>query len=445
MINKKGICEFRLVLFRTLFVLAFLLILINIVSAIQINPVEYNNEFNNFGEICSINDSFFYTDSLNQLSFISVYECCKEGSCLKLPFDVQNRRELPRLDMEESFNINFARVSIRQGKLKPSNYFPESFDVCSYFSDKLPEQSRGLAVKTADKMVEFEPKNYQRIYKIIKGAGVASGFISEFNIGVFVVGVGCNGLSKQERNAFFKVGECYNNIQSIESGTAHYGISSETYNCMQEADALLKIVINSWGQQIKNTLNKLANGVIGVWNYGSDLIKGNTSTKLTISETNYEAAQRIDSKLNIEKTYLENPSKTILSNLAEHRFSEKKNLAILEYKNLKEQYQVITAKVPSIFFEFFKNLFYKPNIKYNDSRLYLSSADEKLDNMKYSIQICKYNSAHSLNYSIYSDLNLSSFSLESKSKIYQKFDYAVLILFIIILVIAVYFFFKIVF
>jgi len=224
---------------KPLFICFFILIFMGIASAQQINPEEYLNEFNNVGETCNVVDAFFYTNSINKLSFTSVYECCDGERCIRIPFDVQNKKEFSSQDLQESFNINFARDNIRNGGLKPSNYFPESFDVCSYFSDKLPEQSRNLAVKAADSVEEFAPKNAQKIYKTIRGAGFATGLISEFEIGVFVVGVGCNKLSKQENEAFFKVGECYNNIQSIESGATHYGITSQTYTCMQEADFLL--------------------------------------------------------------------------------------------------------------------------------------------------------------------------------------------------------------
>ena len=105
----------------------------------DINPEEYLNEFNNAEESCTINDAFFYTDSENKLDFITIYECCNQNQCLKIPFDLQNRNEISEADLRETFNINFARAKIRSGDLVPSNYFPESFDVCAYFSDKLPE------------------------------------------------------------------------------------------------------------------------------------------------------------------------------------------------------------------------------------------------------------------------------------------------------------------
>jgi len=223
---------------------------ISFVSATyNIDPEEYLNEFNHIDEVCTIDDAFFYTDSGNKLDFIAIYECCNENQCLKIPFDLQNRKEISESDLKETFNINFVRDKIGSGDLVPSNYFPESFDVCAYFSDKLPEQSRSLAVKAADSIEEFAPKNYQKIYKTMKGAGFATGLITKFDIGVFVMGVGCNKLSKQEDEAFFKVAECYNNIQGIESGAAHYGITSETYTCMRDADVLLSQVLESWGRK----------------------------------------------------------------------------------------------------------------------------------------------------------------------------------------------------
>jgi hypothetical protein len=137
------------------------------------NPEEYLNEFNNVGEICNVVDAFFYTNSIDKLSFTSVYECCEGTRCIRIPFDVQNKKEFSSEDLQESFNINFARDNIRNGGLKPSNYFPESFDVCSYFSDKLPEQSRNLAVKAADSVEEIKKRtglqSHEQLRDYVKG------------------------------------------------------------------------------------------------------------------------------------------------------------------------------------------------------------------------------------------------------------------------------------
>jgi len=422
----------------------FLILLMEFISAQQINPNEYLDEFNNDGENCTISDSFFYTNSNNQLSFISIYNCCKGNSCVFLPFDVQNKKELSQIDLQESFDIDFARMAIRNKKLIPTNYFPNSVDVCSYFSDKLPEQSRNLAVKASDKVVKYAPKNYQKIYTIIKAGGTLTGFISEFEIGVFVVGVGCSGLSKHENEAFFKVAECYNNLQSIESGTTYYGICSETYNCMQEADILLKEVINSLGQKIKGSLNKAGNAISGLWDWGKDLSKGNLSARVDIKETTYEAAKRVDGKLNIEKTFLENPNGFTLSNNAQKRFSEKRALSIMVYYSLNEKYTNISNQIPSRFTEFLTSLFYEPNIDYNESRFYLNNAKNNLEETRYLIQISKYNSAMNLNSSIYGNLNQSLTSYQNESKTETEIDYLSTFLIIIIIGALIFFILKII-
>ena len=88
--------------------------------------------------------------------------------------------------------------------------------------------------------------------------------------------------------------------------------------------------------------------------YNSD---GNMSAKVDIKETTYEAAQRVDSKLNIEMTYLENPSGATLSKNAQTRFSEKRNLAILTYSALKEEYSNVSDRVLGKFTEFIKNYY----------------------------------------------------------------------------------------
>jgi hypothetical protein len=414
--------------------LLFIIFFISFVSAdYTINPDEYLTEFNNIGEVCTINDLFFYTDSGENLNFITIYECCDKDQCLKIPFDLQNKKEVKELDIKDVFNINFARENIRSGNLIPSNYFPESFDVCSYFSDKLPEQSRNLAVKAADSVEEFAPKNYQRIYRIVKGAGIATGFISQFELGIFVVGVGCNKLSKQEDEAFFKVAECYNYIQSIESGATHYGITFQTYNCMKEADMLLDQILKSWGQQIKSALNKVANTAKAIWNWGTDLAQGNLSAHLEISETSYEAAQRIKGKLNIEMSYLENPNAFDLSNSAQKRLSEKRYLTQNTYSNLRTDYNLLNNKIPGKFEEFIHNIIYNPNTHYEESRAYLEEAEMNLNLMNNLIRISKYNSALELNDSISLSMDKSLMSYEPVSNTPQKTDFFAIIFWIVII------------
>lgn len=390
--------------------------LLSFISAQQINPEDYKTEFNNEGEICSIKDALFYTDSGNKLSFVTFYNCCSDDNCLEIPFDVMNKRGLDLKNLEESFNIEFTRENIKNGNLIPSNHFPESFDFCSYFSEKLPEQSRNLAVKTADNMEEFAPKNYKKIYQTMKGVGFATGVISEFEIGIFFVGVGCNKLSKQENEAFFKVAECYSNLQSIESGTTHYGISSQTYICMQNADFLLNEVLESWGQKVKGTVNKVIGVGKSLWDLGKNFAEGNLSAKLEITETSYESAKRIKNKLNVEKSYLTNPNSLILSENAQMRLFEKQSLAESEYNSLQNNYSNVGGKIPTAISEFFSNLIYSPNIYNNNSRYFLKEAKLKLNIMDDFIEASKYNSALSLEESIdfYINKSLSSYILLSE-------------------------------
>jgi len=412
---------------------------ISLVSAVyDIDPGEYLKEFNNADELCTINDAFFYTDSNNKLNFITIYECCNENQCLKIPFDLQNRKELSELNLEETFNINFVRDKIRGGNLVPSNYFLESFDVCSYFSDKLPEQSRSLAVKAADNVEEFTPKNAQKIYRTMRGAGFATGLITEFDIGLFVVGVGCNKLSKQEDEAFFKVAECYNYVQNIESGTAHYGITSQAYSCMQDADVLLFQVLESWGQKIKGAFNKVASTTKAIWNWGKDLAQGNLSANLDITETSYEAAQRIKGKLNIEKNYLENPDSFILSENAQKRLIEKRYSAEKVHSELKQEYDLLKDNVPGWFSELVTNIIYKPNADYSESRFYLDNSESSLNLMKNLIKISKYNSAVNLNESILINLNNSLENYESQSRLERKVDWLIVIFWLLILGIVIF-------
>ncbi|MBR9704646.1 hypothetical protein GOV12_04490 [Candidatus Pacearchaeota archaeon] len=420
------------------FIIVVILCSSHLTSAYSINPEDYLEEFNNLDEICTTKDVFFYTDSNNKLSFVVIYDCCQNDKCIQIPFDIQNQKELSLLDLQESFDISYARDNIRNGNLTPSNYFPESFDVCAYFSDKLPEESRNLAVKTADSVKEFAPKNYRKIYKTLRGVGFATGFISEFEIGVFIVSVGCNKLSKQENEAFFKVAECYNNIQSIESGAVHYGITSQTYNCMQEADILLEQVLESWGQKIKGAFNKVANTAKAVWNYGNNLAQGNISTNLDITETSFEAAERIKDKLNLEKDYLENPISFILVDYAQKRLDEKRYLTQTEYNNLKEKYNSLNNQIPGRFWQFVKNIIYNPNTNYDKSRLYLKEGGINLDVMKELIEVSKYNSAIGLNDLINLNINNSLNSYEPLSKVKRNIDIFAVLFWLIVFGIIIF-------
>ena len=218
---------------------------ISLISAYEADPLEYTNEFTVQDESCVVDDAFFYTTSQNQLSLNSVYNCCnKNGNCILLVFDLKNRKSFEVEDTKEIFHVKSIRDAIKRGEINPESYNPDSVDVCSYFSSETKQQSVNLAFDAGEGAVKYAPKNSKEIFYIIKNSGKAAGLISEFNLGLFIVGITCNGLSNQEKEAFLKVGECYQLIGGIKSGTAHYGISSQVVDCNKEAKIKLRIVFS---------------------------------------------------------------------------------------------------------------------------------------------------------------------------------------------------------
>jgi len=416
---------------RFLFGLLFLILIINFVQAQSINPNEYLNEFSEKSENCSVIDGYFYSDYNNNLGFTSIYRCCNEKICIDLPFDIYNKRIYDKWDMGEQFNINYMRSAIKEGKVKPSEHFPESFDLCSYFSDKLDDQEVALAVKTADEIKQYAPQNYRKIYEIAKGAGVATGVITEFDIGVFVVAVGCNHLSKQEEEAFFKAGECYQYLQSIESGTTNYKINSQVSQCMSEAETQLNGVLDSWAQQVKGALNTVVATGKALWDWGKNVAQGDLNAKFEISPTSYDVAKGIRDKIQIEKTYLFNPNEYSLTSNAEKRFSEKQNESNLILNEAYNDYLDLNGKVMDGFYEFFLNLFAKPNVDYSKAREEVGLAKQEIDEMKNLIKENKFNSASALNESISRHL-LNGEEEFSKNYVKQSTDWLTIFLIILI-------------
>ena len=180
-------------------------------------------------------------------------------------------------------------------------------------------------------------------------------------------------------------------------------------------------------------MNKAASGIKAVWDWGKEVSQGNISAKFDITETSYEATGRIKAKLNIEKEYLTNPNSLVLSEETQIRLSEKKRTSETLYYNLKQEYDLLNDKVPGGLSEFITNIFYKPNVDYNEARLYLNNAGSNISLMKELVKISKYNSALRLNDSISFSLNSTFESYKPLSEVEQKIDWIAVLFWLIVI------------
>jgi len=407
--------------FQIIVGLIVLLAIASQVSAYELNPQLYLNEFTNQNESCTYKDAFFYTTSSNVLSFNVVYNCCKNNeSCILLPFDVMNKQVYQATEETELFHLIYVRDSIKAGNIKPDNYYPQSVDICNYFGEKFDEQATSLSIEAGE---TFAPQKYKQTFKVIKNAGLATGLISEFDIGIFLLSVTCNKMSKAEKEAFLKVGECYQSIRAVESGTTYYGQTSTIISCNEQSKVMLKAILDSWAQQLKNVANTLISVGKALF---VDPIKSalkNEMPTFEITPTTYEIVQQVYNKISSETLFFKNPNATELSNTAILRFNEKYTESTSVYYPLLNSYNNIKLNVSGKFSETISNFFMKPNWYQDKERNQLSLIKDNLNLMASLINEGRYNSAIELSKNItmqFEDLNQV---MNNNPKPDQKLDY----------------------
>lgn len=417
---------------KTILIIALLIAVASQVAAYELSPDTYLNEFNNANESCNYGDAFFYTTSSNVLSFNVVYNCCKsEGYCILLPFDILNKKVYDYNNEVEIFHALYARDAIRAGNIKPDNYYLQSVDICNYFGEKFDEQATSLGIEAGE---TFTPEKYKQTFKIIKNAGQATGLISEFDIGVFVLSVTCNKMSKVEKEAFLKVGECYQNIKALESGTSYYSQTSQIISCNEESKVMLKFILDSWAQQLKNVANTLV--ALGKALF-VDPIKSAMSNQMPtfkVSPTSYEIVQQVYNKISSETQFFKNPEATDLSDKATSRFNQKYSNSTSVYYSLLNKYNLIKQNISGKFSESFSNFFMNPNTDYTKEREISSSIKDNLDLMASLINDGRYNSASSLGNNISLQFEDLDKVMLSNTQPEQKLDY--FRIFIILLILA---------
>jgi hypothetical protein len=417
-----------------------LIAIVSQVSAYELHPDTYLNEFSNANESCNYGDAFFYTTSSNVLSFNVVYNCCTNGeSCILLPFDILNKKVYESNDESEIFHAFYARDAIKAGNIKPDNYYPQSVDICNYFGEKFDEQATSLGFEAGE---TFAPEKYKQTFKIIKNAGQATGLISEFDIGIFVLSVTCNKMSKVEKEAFLKVGECYQNIKALESGTSYYGQTSQIISCNEESKVMLKAILDSWSQQLKNVANTLV--ALGKALF-VDPIKSamnNQMPTFKVSPTSYEVVQQVYNKISSETQFFKNPEATGLSDKATSRFNQKYGESTSVYYPLLEKYNLIKQNISGQFSEGFSNFFMNPNVDQTKEREIFYSIKDNLNLMANLIKDGRYNSAINLGNNIslqFGDLNKVMLSNPFPE---QKLDYFRILLILLIIAAIIYFIVK---
>lgn len=406
------------------------------ISAYELYPDVYLKEFNNPNESCGYSDAFFYTTSSNILSFNVIYNCCtNDGFCIFLPFDVLNKRVYSSNEEIEIFHIFYARDSIKSGNINPNNYYPKSIDICNYFGEKFDEQTISLGFQAGEK---FVPVKYKQTFKIIKNAGQAMGLISKFDIGIFILSVTCNKMSKIEKEAFLKVGECYQEIKSLESGTSYYGQTSQIMSCNEESKVLLKSILDSWAQQLKNVANTFV--ALGKALFVDPVISAmnNQLPTFKVSPTSYEVVQQVYNKISSETRFFKNPIATDLSFNSSLRFNQKYTDSNSIYYSLLDKYNLVKQNISGQFSEKFSNFFMNPDANQTRERNISHLIKNDLNLMSNLINEGRYNSAIELKNNInlqFEDLYRTILDNLQKE---QKLDYLRIFLILLIIVVLIY-------
>jgi len=400
----------------------------------------YFSEFNNTGETCSLKDSFYYITHQNIISKSIVILCCKDDSCLEIPFDIKNLQEYQDDDLQEIFNVVYVRQLLREGKISPSIYsFGDNFNFCDFYGfDSLRKESFNLAGSLGDKAAHYLPTNAQKVVVTASKSGKALGLIKGFNPGVFITSVVCKGLIDQEKEAIQQIAICNNYMNNLAQGNAYYGIISDLETCNSEASSKLKAVKESALMQIKGAADTIGNAIGGLFDWARDPL----NKEFEIKESTYDKLVSAYNKISKEDPDLTYSLSYSKSTQAKSRLSNKN----IEASNIFNQLSINKNKVynskPSWFIIQFENMFMSPNHNYNTYKLEMNRANEKLNVIRYYIGVSRYNSAIELHNEIQESLGFAEKNVIDDKNILRNHDYFAIILALVIVLVLIFGFKK---
>ena len=377
---------------------AFIVIIV-LIPIVQASAEEYLSEFNEDGQTCKIENNLYYIDVSNNIAIATLYSCCDtSGKCDEIFFDTQNKREFTKEDIIELYNALYVKSKIDTSQISPETFEIDSSNgMCEYFGfDVLTQESVNLATSNENKIARYVSKDARKYVKTAKSLGMATGAVTKFSPGTFVVGLACVGFSGKEEKIAKDIAECKQYFESVKNRNTYFGLNQQMTQCVNNVDIELKDYTESLLMQLKAPLDKAANTITGLVNWVLSDPINNPDIKLDIKESNYNTFKSTYDKIstfNHDLTDNYAPSK---ADNTVTLFNNKNQKINQDYNQLYTSYETAKDRLPSSFVTWLKNLFIEPNYDFSQAKASLENIDNNLRSMQNDIGYYKFNSAKTI-------------------------------------------------
>lgn len=375
------------------------------IGVLATNAEDYITEFNEPGEICSIDNEFVYYISSPTLfdkeRYIVtrpiLYRCCSQSKvCIMVVFDIQQEQPMTEQYLSEIFELDNIKKEIDNGDLPKNLYFfKESFDICNYFGiPTLKQESANLAGGVAETITKSSTSKVAKtVYVSVRGAR-ALGLIGVVNPLNLVTSAACYIDGKELKLALEKLTECDGYLSNIDNRQVIAGQVDKLKTCAAESSGLLKEYTGSITAQIKNGVDKIGNAITGAWTFFKGEMKDpSADNKFEFKETEYELAQKALEKVLSINPRLECPNKEGLIAGHKIRLSLKDKEVSEQLNQLGTQLNNITDNMPGLFTRFFSDIFKEPNYNLSNSESLIEDTKRSLQDRVNLYYNYRYNSA----------------------------------------------------
>lgn len=349
---------------------------------------EYFNEFNETGEICTVNSTWSYLNNDLKNREIVVYNCCNKISCLTLPFDENNRIVLTDNETVNFFRAISLREYILEKGISSDLYNLPSSDAitCYFFSiNDVKRESKNAVLELGVK--EFAPKIFPKAEATIIAKVYTLGkylrLVEETNIPVLVISTLCTGGEYAETLVISSMKNCGLLVDNLKGNKIYEDIANDTIECNNNIMNILQIAKYTPSVFFEKCEDKLK----GLFSETNQTIVWDVyDTKISTLSSLYSAYD------NSNENILELSNKTV------ERFQKKKEEAQImfdDYNGSVEQLkEELDAKISSVWW---KNFLYEPNYNYDGIKKHLIADDSDIQShFQILISESKFNSGISL-------------------------------------------------
>lgn len=264
---------------------------------------DYIDEFSEAGETHSLYGQWEYITQDGVRRTVNVYQYCAGGTCVLVPFDIDNHvlltgqqamRLFENLALHEALSsapnpnpvIAYSVGALGQGSM-----------VCDFVTPRIDFELKALAGQIIAKGVlpKVLPENGGKIVQAIYDAGESLGVVDKANVPILIIGAWCVGGDFLENFASSTLETCALLIQNIRNDLAYEGQFEDLMNCQSQALSRLgyaeyysgNILTQHVETQAQNWFSQLWTAFL---NWLSKFTGGN-ETQPTSIESNYEKVQ----------------------------------------------------------------------------------------------------------------------------------------------------------